>query len=628
MAETVEILIKGDETDFIAAARKVDAENKRLSETLKKAGVSQAAYNKVVAQSNKALQEQAAASKNVSSAIKTNSTKFTEMSSAMGLARQGLQVLKAGFDFAEAGAQLDFTKSRFDLLSESIGTTGDALLGDLQTATRGMYSDMELMASATDFVGLGLANTADEAVRLAAVSGGLNMNMNQLVLTLTNMTTMRFDALGVRVDGFKEKVKALEDAGYSADAAFKEAFLQQAEAQLQLVGSAADSSIGSFMRMKSAWADMVNALKTSPSLDWVADFNRGVEFTANAITNATNEARENKTEMQLNKAAWAEHRKELGYSGKALLPIGEEFEKFAAAESNARDHAQALRDELDKITNGTAPPLIASLDGMAGSLEEVSARNADLINDAISIQASQDKYNESQQETLDKIAALQEEKANMHAWEREDIAKIDEKIKDLQDAYSDASNEFVKAQQTKLTMMALEKIALSDGVAGYSEAEAEKAMAILETADIAEASAIREAIAFDTASTAIANSKNAAEDLKRILEAMSHGYTIDVATHITTTGVASTGGQNVQQTQYAAGGSFIAPNAAGGSFIIPHANGQSFMLPASVGNEAFRMAGGHTATGGERVTVTPQNKDIIDYKKFARVLRDTLAQAG
>jgi len=381
-------------------------------------------------------------------------------------------------------------------------------------------------------------------------------------------------------------------------------------------------------QMKIAWGNMMEAIGASPAATWIEDFNRGVQVTAQAIADTTNAARENKTEMELNKAAWAEHRKELGYSGKALLPIGEEFEKFAAAESNARVHAKALQDELNKITNGTAPALIASLDGMAGSLEEVSARNADLINDAISIQSSQDKYNESQQETLDKIAALQEEKAGMYAWEREDIAAVDEKIKELQGAYADASAEFVAAQQTKLAMMALEKVALSDGVAGYSEAEAEKAMAILATADIAEEAAIRQAIAFDTVSGSIANSANAAQDLERILKAMAHGYTIDVAMHMTTTGVASTGGQNVQQTQYAAGGSFIVPNAAGGSFNIPHANGQSFMLPASIGNEAFRMGGGHTATGGERVTVTPQNKDIIDYKKFARVLRDTIAQAG
>jgi hypothetical protein len=87
------------------------------------------------------------------------------------------------------------------------------------------------------------------------------MNMNQLVLTLTNQTTMRFDNLGVSVDGFKEKVKALEDAGMSANDAFKEAFLQQAEDQIARVGSIAESSAGKLMMMESAFANLGDAIK-------------------------------------------------------------------------------------------------------------------------------------------------------------------------------------------------------------------------------------------------------------------------------------------------------------------------------------------------------------------------------
>jgi hypothetical protein len=143
---------------------------------------------------------------------------------------------KAAFDFARQGAELEYTAQKFDRLAASIGTTSDALMGDLRAATRGTVSDAQLMASATDFMALGLAKTHAEAVRLAKVAGGLGMNMNQLVLTLTNQTTMRFDALGVSVDGFQAKVDALKAAGMSANDAFKAAFLQQAEEQLARVG--------------------------------------------------------------------------------------------------------------------------------------------------------------------------------------------------------------------------------------------------------------------------------------------------------------------------------------------------------------------------------------------------------
>lgn len=169
--------------------------------------------------------------------------------------------IKAAYAAASEGAQLEFAATKFANLSESIGTTSELLLGDLKTATRGMMSDAQLMGSAGDLMALGLAKSHDEAVRLSTVAGALGMNMNQLVLTLTNQTTMRFDALGVSVDGFKEKVKGLEDAGMSANDAFKEAFLQQAEDQIARVGSIAESSAGKLMMMESAFANLGDAIK-------------------------------------------------------------------------------------------------------------------------------------------------------------------------------------------------------------------------------------------------------------------------------------------------------------------------------------------------------------------------------
>lgn len=169
--------------------------------------------------------------------------------------------LKKFYDVARQGAELEYTADKFDRLAESIGTTADVLLADLRVATRGTRSDMELMASATDFVALGFAKTKDEAVRLATVAGALNMNMNQLVLTLANQTTMRFDQLGVAVEGFDERLQALKATGMDTNAAFKEAFLQQAEAQIGKVGNAADSSVGSFKRLEAQVANLTDAIK-------------------------------------------------------------------------------------------------------------------------------------------------------------------------------------------------------------------------------------------------------------------------------------------------------------------------------------------------------------------------------
>lgn len=189
-------------------------------------------------------------------------TLVTGVNQAIGVLQTVVQVGKAVYDFTKQGAQLEFLAGKFERLSLAAGTTSDVLLNDLRKATQGTRSDMELMASAGDFMSLGLAKTSDEVIRLTAVAGALNMDMNQLVLTLANQTTMRFDQLGVSVDGFKEKVKALEDAGLSANDAFKEAFLQQAEEQVRKVGNAADASVGDFMKLESAVKNLGDAFKS------------------------------------------------------------------------------------------------------------------------------------------------------------------------------------------------------------------------------------------------------------------------------------------------------------------------------------------------------------------------------
>jgi hypothetical protein len=106
-----------------------------------------------------------------------------------------------------------------------------------------------------------LANDHDEAVRLTNVASQLGFDMNQLVLTLTNMTTMRFDALGVQVTGFQRKVEGLTEAGHSAEDAFRLAFLEQAEEQIERIGSIADTTAGKINIIESAWKDLLDTLK-------------------------------------------------------------------------------------------------------------------------------------------------------------------------------------------------------------------------------------------------------------------------------------------------------------------------------------------------------------------------------
>jgi len=143
---------------------------------------------------------------------------------------------KATWSAMEAGAQLQTTSQRFDKLSGSIGTTADVMLGKLREATRGMISDTELMASASQIMSLRLADNEGQVTRLATVVGTLGWDMQQVILTFANMSTMRLDALGLSVDEVKSKAKELEAAGMSASEAFKEAVIQAGEARLEIGG--------------------------------------------------------------------------------------------------------------------------------------------------------------------------------------------------------------------------------------------------------------------------------------------------------------------------------------------------------------------------------------------------------
>jgi hypothetical protein len=160
-----------------------------------------------------------------------------------------------------AGAELQTTTERFGKLAASIGTTADVMLGKLREATKGMISDAELMASASGIVSLKLADNEEQVVRLATVVGTLGWDMQQVILTFANLSTMRLDALGLSVDEVKQKQKELMDQGMSTAAAFKEAVIQAGEARLDIGG--VSESEQAFKQAEAAVTNFKNAVLES-----------------------------------------------------------------------------------------------------------------------------------------------------------------------------------------------------------------------------------------------------------------------------------------------------------------------------------------------------------------------------
>lgn len=181
------------------------------------------------------------------------------------------------------GAALDLARGRFDNLSKSINTTGDALLGKLRDATHGMVSDAQLVASASDMMNLGFAKTEEQAVRLTSVAGQLGWNMQQLTLTLANQSTMRLDALGLSVGEVTGRFKELKAEGVNVQDAFQLAVIEAGEAKLGLLGSAADTAAGQLQQLNASGENLKNTF-SSLALDLFSAAG-GIEAVGNAASN-------------------------------------------------------------------------------------------------------------------------------------------------------------------------------------------------------------------------------------------------------------------------------------------------------------------------------------------------------
>lgn len=192
------------------------------------------------------------------------STRWTELRSQLSLIKGGLeevqQFARAAWQMLGEGAELELAASRFDKLAESIGTTADALLIDLRKATMGTASDADLISGAVRMLSMDFASTHEEAVRLTRVVGSLDMSMSLLRRTLGGQTTAFFDEMGMSVEGFDERLKALQGTMSDKDA-FTMAFIEQAEAHIDRWGRRAETAAGDIMRLEAAWKNMTDEFK-------------------------------------------------------------------------------------------------------------------------------------------------------------------------------------------------------------------------------------------------------------------------------------------------------------------------------------------------------------------------------
>lgn len=484
--------------------------------------------------------------------------------------------LKKLYDTAKQGAELEYTIAKFDRLAQSVGSTSDALLGELRTATRGTLSDMEAMALATDLLSLGLAKNADEAVRLAAVQSGLGMDMNQLVLTLTNQTTMRFDALGVSVDGFDEKVKELKATGMDTNAAFKEAFLQQAEMQLERVGNAADESIGAFKRLEAQTKNNIDSAKIlsaqalAPLVGYLADSTEAINRNKDIL-------------RQLNDELYKEYS-----AHKVLTP---EMQKLIEEYENSQAAIDAQTDSLAE--NGGQAVLTAE------QLKEITDVNKTMLSLIGDIQTAEENYQKTSADLVAEKIELEQKRAEEVAkgwatdWEK--VKEYDEALAENSAKVQENKDEYAKANAEILSGLAERKF-MQDGVLDDAEFEwlVEKR--------------VQWGLYSEESAAAARKVWQEADHITQSIANIPSNKTVTVT--MQTLGGYQQGSQGYNNIAYAgrdAGGQ----GAAGSAYVVSPAASPEVFIPNQGGS-----------------FVPNADKNLIDYKKMARAMRDALNMVG
>lgn len=264
------------------------------------------------------------------------------------------------------------------------------------------------------------------------------------------------------------------------------------------------------------------------------------------------------------------------------------------------------------------------------ALKELSAANKELIDGAIEITKSQKDYQEQQDEVIKKIQETRAEGEKLYPWENEKILENQQALEDLGNQYFENQEKFKAAQEERAAMMAVEAIEMSDGIAGFSDAERERARVILETTDIATAAAFEEqqaimamsqAVADGTLpveswgsvfNTVMADGKSSVEEVQAAIEAVPKENTVNFT--ITTTGAPP----NLDMSTAAA-------SAPVGTHRRSNAMGGTYKIPMSWGNERFPIGSSDSASGGELISIKPSGGSDVD-KEMIQLLRAIAAK--
>lgn len=294
-----------------AAEQLAQAQN-RTAQSASQAAAAESRAEKAALQLAQAQQKAAQASQNAGGYFQQMSSAFTSGLAGMvgpaAAATAAIGALKGTADLTVAGASAQQTRMAFDQLAKSAGTTGDALMTALRSASGGEINDLNLQLAANKANLLGVADSADkmgvlmEIARDRAQKMGISTTQafDNLVTGLGRGSALILDNLGIMVKESEVYNTYAASVGKSAASltefekkqALINAVVAQGRDTIAATGGAIDSNAAAFARAGAVLENLKNAIggaladAAAPAANAFADLGSAADGTAKSLGNA------------------------------------------------------------------------------------------------------------------------------------------------------------------------------------------------------------------------------------------------------------------------------------------------------------------------------------------------------
>lgn len=196
---------------------------------------------------------------------------FGKTASIVGgaLATAGGVAVKFAGDLAMSAAPAEAVSNTFKNLAASIGEEAAPMLEELRQATRGMVADTDLMQATNKFMSMGLADSSEEAAKLAEMATQLGSamgmdataSMEDFALMLANQAIPRLDNFGISSGQVRTRIEELmaADQNLTREQAFMQAVMEQGETSMAKIGEQSGTTAASMATVQA----QIENLKTS-----------------------------------------------------------------------------------------------------------------------------------------------------------------------------------------------------------------------------------------------------------------------------------------------------------------------------------------------------------------------------